>query len=165
MSAGFYVKNGAVTAITARCDRVHPDLDYGLSGLLGEFGTLEEIWVRIVTETQADQPYYLLLRYPSRGFYIEWNDDTVGDANALSICPQNTINRNPHAPWLVLWDPDEKAPFREFGISVLGDDLGQMTDEYELLGDISVDLMTNEEFFEMYCTEEAETCISVMPKR
>jgi hypothetical protein len=139
-------------------------MDYSLSGLLGEFGSPEEIWVRLVTETQMGQPYYLIvLRYPSIGLYVEWDDDTVGDEDDLSICPQSTINRNPHAPWLVLWDPAEKAPFREFGLTVLGDDLGKITDEYELLGDVSVDQMTNKVFYEMYSKEGVETCIPVTP--
>ncbi len=164
MSAGFFVKDDIVIAITTRYDRVRLDLDYSLSGLLEELGVPEEIWIRLVTETQTDQPYYyMVLRYPSKGLYVEWNDDTKKIEENLSICPQAVINRVSHAPWLVLWDPEEKAPFRQFGLTVLGDDLGKMTDEYQLLGDISADQMTNEAFFEIYSTKGVETCISVMP--
>jgi hypothetical protein len=67
----------------------------------------------------------------------------------------------PQAPWLVLWDPAEKAPFREFGLKVLGDDLGKITNEYELFENISVDQVKNEEFFEMYSVIETKTCIKV----
>jgi hypothetical protein len=162
MSVGYYVKNGKVIAIATRCDWVRQDLDYSLSGLLKLLGMPEEIWIRLVTETQTDQPYYyMVLRYPSKGLYVEWIANVTVEGENLSVCAQDMLNRVPHAPWLVLWDPEEKAPFRQFGLKVLGDDLGKITNEYELLENISVDQVKNEEFFEMYSVVETKTCIKV----
>ena len=165
MLPDFRVRDGIVIAILTNSSWVSKNFDYTLSGLLVKFGIPEEIWVEAINTSLDNQPYYnLVLWYPSKGIYFELNGNASIDKEFLSICPQKMITREPYLPWLVLWNPNEKVNFKQFGPIFLEDETGWNRDWYEEFDKISVDHLTNEDFYDIYTDPDTDTCITVIPK-
>jgi len=159
----FWVRDGVVVAIMTNTGWVQQDFDYNLAGLLVGFGIPEEIWVRPIAKTQGQPYYYLALWYPSKGILVDMQGNATKNGDFLSICPQDIFSRVSFPPRLVLWNPKEQVSFRHFDLSLIDNDLGLLTEEYELLSKLSIDKLTNEDFFEIYKKAETETCITVIP--
>jgi hypothetical protein len=164
MYPGFWVRDGIVVAITTSSRWVRKDFDFSLAGLLAQFGVPEEIWVRPVIESSDDQPYYeLALWYPSKGIVVNWEGNSTKNGDNLSICPQNIFSRVPYPPRLILWSPSEQVDFNHFGFELLDDDLGWLTQDFKPFSELSIDNLTNKDFYELYKSTDIATCTNVIP--
>lgn len=162
----FWVENGVVKAIGVNSSWVRQDFDYSLSGLLKAFGEPEEIWIRPVAESSDDQPfYYLVLMYPSKGILVNLLGNAEKRDQQLVVCPQDIFSRSPFPPQLLLWDPKVQVTFDQFGKRLIDDDLGWVMNEYRLLQEVSVDKLTNMEFYDIYSEPNTKTCMTVLPVR
>jgi hypothetical protein len=163
MKPGFWVRDGVVVAIMINSHWIRKDFDFSLAGLLVEFGLPEEIWLRPTTDTPG-QPYYeLALWYPSTGIVVKMQGYATKNDYYLSICPQDIYSYLATPPWLYLWNPNEQVDFKYFGLELLDDDLGWLTKDYKPLSELSVDKLTNTDFYELYKSTDAETCVNVIP--
>jgi hypothetical protein len=162
----FWVKDEVVKAIGINSSWVNQDFDYSLSGLLQSFGIPEEIWIRPVSESSTDQPYYyLVLFYPSKGILVNSLGNAETKDQHLVVCPQDIFSRSPYPPQLLLWNPEEQLVFENLGERLVDDDLGWVMSEYRLLHDITSNNMTNVEFYDIYSEPNTDICMDVLPLR
>lgn len=162
----FWVENGVVKAIGINSSWVRQDFDSSLSGLLETFGGPEEIWIRPIAESSDDQPfYYLVLLYPSKGILVNLTGTAESQDQYLIVCPQDIFSRSLVPPQLLLWDPKVQLTFDQFGKHLIDDDLGWVMNEYRPLQEVSVDKLTNVEFYNIYSEPNTKTCMNVLPVR
>lgn len=162
MSPSFWVQDDIIKAIGTNSSWVQKDFDHSLSGLLRELGIPEQIWIDSQTDVPDNQPYYhLVLFYPSKGVLVELDGNAEFSDNYSVLCPQNIFSRSPYPPRMLLWNPKEKAVFNNFGNELLDDDLGWVVYRYKLIQDISVNNISNEEFYNLYIDPTTNNCINL----
>jgi hypothetical protein len=159
MKPVFWVKDGIVVSITIYSHWIRPYFDNSITGILNEFGIPEDILLRPTTDTPGNPYYELALWYPSKGIVVKMGGDADNNGNYLSICPLDILS----SPVLHTWNPKEKIAFYHFGMELLDDDLGWLTKDYKPLSELSVDKLTNTDFYELYKSTDAETCVNVIP--
>ena len=153
--SGLWVKNGLVSVISLNSHFIQRDFDYSLANLLKIFGVPEEIWVKIVTDTQYEPLYEIDLFYPAKGLLLNATGNAKINESTISICPQE-FQRGNFPPAIMLFSPSEGYSFE-----LLGEITGQIdVENYHLLRDLT-DNYNENDFYNVYIDQTSSTCIDV----
>ena len=150
-----WVDNGIVSVIALNSGYIERNFDTSLAGLLEYFGRPEEIWLKLVTDTQSMPHYELDLFYPKKGILINSTGDAQSKDNILFLCPED-FRRGVFPPSITLFSSSNNLSYRK-----LAQLIGLTTiDDYHLLSDSSSNY-DEEDFFNDYIDPMAQSCINI----
>lgn len=154
------VREGIVVGISLNSHWIKPDFDYSLAGLLQAFGLPDEIWVKVVTDTQYEPHYEMVIFYATRGTLLKASGIIQEQDTHLMICPQE-FRLDSFPPALILWDPSARLGYQAVSYSVMG---WKATDspDFHLLEELSADF-DRQDFYETYLDPQNMVCFNIMP--
>ncbi len=154
------VKSDVVTGISLCGSWIKQDFDYSLAGFLQTFGPPDEIWLKVVTETQESPYYEISIFYPSKGVLLGASGTVDAQSDHLMICPQE-FKLGAFPPGVLLWSPRKQLTYANIFLAVLGQENMDMSD-YHLLEEWSLDF-DREGFYATYLDSQTSTCFEVVP--